>query len=230
MTTDNYEKKKLASHQTTLLSISLILYMLVGLMLQAIQTTGSPTVPPLFPGSMLSTEAFASHGEEILVSLDNSTFLPLTTAQGYQLKVSLSYDVQNASITGQTINAVMKLYDPDGTLTKTSSFPAGFTAQSSGKAELKSTLTNKSIQDLIANITFTDSAKTDTISNEISIPLKLVGLKSEANSSKSTETQLLTLSPTQKIPSNEEKEEQPISPNLTPNPEATSPGIIPPFG
>jgi hypothetical protein len=228
MATDNYNKKKSASHQTTLLSISLVLYILIGFMLQAIQTTWSPIVNPP-PGQMFPTKVFANQGEEILISLENSTFLPLTTAQGNQLKVSLNYDIQNASITGQTINAVMKLYDPEGTLIKTSSFPAGFTAQSSGKAELKSTLTNKSIDDIMANVTFTDSAKADSISNEISIPLKLVGLKPEVNSSKSTETELTTSSPTQKVPSNEEKE-QPISPNLTPNPEATSPGIIPPFG
>lgn len=120
-------------------------------MLQAIQTTESPIVY-LLPSQMFSTEAFANYGEEIL-SLENSTLLPLTRALGNQLKVSLNYDVQSASITGQTINAVMK-------------FPAGFAAQSSGKAELKSTLTDKSIQDLIANVTFTASAKTDTISNE----------------------------------------------------------------
>ena len=87
-------------------------------------------------------------------SLDKSSRQP---AKGV-----LNYDVQSASITGQTINAVMK-------------FPAGFAAKSSGKAELKSTLTDKSIQDLIVNVTFTASAKTDTISNEISIPIKLVG-------------------------------------------------------
>jgi hypothetical protein len=229
MATDIYNKKKSASHQNTLLSISLVLYILIGFMLQAVQTTWSPIVHPL-PGQMFPTKVFANQGEEILISLENSTFLPLTTAQGNQLKVSLNYDIQNASITGQTINAVMKLYDPEGTLIKTSSFPAGFTAQSSGKAELKSTLTNKSIDDIMANVTFTDSAKADSISNEISIPLKLVGLKPEVNSSKSTETELTASSPTQKVPSNEEKEEQPISPNLTPNPEATSPGIIPPFG
>lgn len=155
---------------------------LIGLMLQAIQTTGSPIVY-LLPSQMFSTEAFANYGEEIL-SLENSTLLPLTRALGNQLKVSLNYDVQRASITGQTINAVMK-------------FPAGFAAQSSGKAELKSTLTDKSIQDLIAIVTFTASAKTDTISNEISIPIKLVGLKTEVRSSKSTETELPALLSTQ---------------------------------
>jgi hypothetical protein len=229
MTAGSYNKKKSDSHHTLLLSISLILYTLIGLvLLQTTQTIESPIAYPLL-SRMFPTEAFANHGEEILISLQNSTFLPLTTTQGNQLKVSLNYDLQNASITGQTINAVMKLYDHDGTLIKTSSFPAGFTAQSSGKSELKSTLTNNSIQDLIANVTFTNSAKTDIISNELSIPLKLVGLKPEVNSSDSTESELTELSPTQKVPANE-NEEQPISPNLTPNPEATSPGIIPPFG
>ena len=228
MTTGNYNKKKLASHHSILLSISLMLYTLIGLMLQTTQTVESPVAYPLVSW-MLPTEVFANHGEEILISLENSTFLPLTTAQGNQLKVSLNYDLQNASITGQTINAVMKLYDHDGALIKTSSFPAGFTAQSSGKTELKSTLTNKSIQELMANVTFTNSAKTDIISNELSIPLKLVGIKPEVNSSNSTETELTVLTPTERVPASE-NEEQPISPNLTPNPEATSPGIIPPFG
>jgi hypothetical protein len=228
MTTCRYNNKKSASHHAIFLSISLILYMLIGLMVQTTQTIESPIAYPLL-SRIFPTEAFANHGEEILISLENSTFLPLTTAQGNQLKVSLNYDLQNASITGQTINAVMKLYDPDGILIKTSSFPAGFTAQNSGKAELKSTMTNKSIQDLMANVTFTNSAKTGIISNELSIPLKLVGLKPEVNSSNSTDTELTVLSPTLKVPANE-NEEQPISPNLTPNPEATSPGIIPPFG
>jgi hypothetical protein len=228
MTTGNYNKKKSASHHTMLLSISLILYTLIGLMLQATQTTESLIVYPLL-SRIFPTEAFANQVEEILISLENSTFLPLTTAKGNQLKVSLNYDLQNASITGQTINAVMKLYDPDGTLIKTSSFPAGFTAQSSGKTELKSTMTNKSVQELMANVTFTNSAKTDIISNELSIPLTLVGIKPEVNSSNSTETELTVLSPTQRAPPSE-NEEQPISPNLTPNPEAMSPGIIPPFG
>ena len=228
MTTGNYNKKKLASHHSILLSISLMLYTLIGLMLQTTHTIESPIAYPLV-SRMFPTEVFANQGQEILISLDNSTFHPMTTAQGNQLKVSLNYDLQNASITGQTINAVMKLYDPDGALIKTSSFPAGFTAQSSGKTELKSTLTNKSIQELMANVTFTNSAKTDIISNELSIPLKLVGIKPEVNSSNSTETELTVLSPTQRVPTSE-NEEQPISPNLTPNPEATSPGIIPPFG
>jgi hypothetical protein len=228
MASNNCAKKAL--HQTTLLSISLILIMVIGLMFQESQTTGSSIIH-ILPDLILSNQAFAVHGEEILISLENSTFLPLTTAQGNQLKVSLYYNVQNASTTGQTINAVMRLYTPNGTLLKTSSFPAGFPAQSSGKTELKSTLTDRSIQELIANVTFTNSAKSDTISNEISIPIKLDGLKSEVNSSEnSTDAELSPLSPTLRIPPNEEKGEQTISPNLTPNPEATSPGIMPPFG
>lgn len=219
-----------ALHQTTLLSISLILSMVVVSMFQESQTTESPIIRVL-PALMLSNQAFAAHGEEILISLENSTFLPLTTAQGNQLKASLYYNVQNASTTGQTINAVMRLYNPNGTLIKTSSFPAGFPALNSGKVELKSTLTDKSIQDLIANVTFTNSGKTDTISNEISIPIKLDGLEPEVNlSEKSTEAEIPLLSPTLQIPSDEEKGEQTISPNLTPNPEAKSPGIMPPFG
>ncbi|MGA9298194.1 MAG: hypothetical protein WBV72_12380, partial [Nitrososphaeraceae archaeon] len=98
MASDNCANNAL--HQTTLFSISFILSMLVGSMFQESQTTESP-IMHVIPALMLSNQAFAAHGEEILVSLENSTFLPLATAQGNQLKVSLYYNVQNASTTGQ---------------------------------------------------------------------------------------------------------------------------------
>ena len=72
--------------------------------------------------------AVAYHGQEVILSLNNSTFTPLTVGQGNQVKVLANYNVQNSSIGGQTINAVMKLYTSNGTLIKTSSYPSGFMA------------------------------------------------------------------------------------------------------
>lgn len=213
-----------------LLAITLAMIIVAGLLPQE-----SLTKYPLtyyLASSMFPHSAFANHGEEVLISLDNSTFLPLTTGQGNQLKVSLNYTVQNSSIAGQTVNAIMKLYTPNGTLIKTSSYPSGFAAQSSGKAELKSTLTDELMKHLIANMTFTNSAKTEVISNEISIPIDLQEITPEITTSQeSTKPEQPPSPPPPQVPPNDDElEEETVSPNLTPSPEATSPGIMPPFG
>ena len=124
----------------------------------------------------LTQSAFAYHGQEVILSLDNSTFTLLTLGSGNQVRVLASYNVQNSSIVGQTINAVMKLYTSNGTLIKTSSYPSGFVAQNTnGTAELKSTIEDPTIQSAIANITLTNAAKTEVISNKISTTVNLQG-------------------------------------------------------
>ena len=100
----------------------------------------------LIPNSLISSSllltftksAFAYHGQEVMLSLNDSIFTPLTVGQGNQVKVLANYNVQNSSIGGQTINAVMKLYTSNGTLIKTSSYPSGFIAlNTNGTANLK---------------------------------------------------------------------------------------------
>ena len=55
------------------------------------------------------------------------------------------------------INAVMKVYAPNGSLIRTTSIPGGFTPQGDGGVEvLRTTFLDKSIQSILANITFTD--------------------------------------------------------------------------
>ena len=165
--------------------------------------------------STFTQSAFAYHGQEVVLSLDNSTFSPLTIGTGNQVKVLANYNIQNSSIVGQTINAVMKLYASNGTLIKTSSYPSGFVAQNTnGTAELKTTIEDPTIQSAIANITLTNAAKTEIISNEISTTVNLQG------ASKSS-----SVPPEQEGIQGEEN-----APQLTPSPEAEAPGMIPPFG
>jgi len=58
------------------------------------------------------------------------------------------------------INAVMKVYAPNGSLIRTTSIPSGFTPQGDGGVEvLRTTFLDKSIQSILANITFTDLTK-----------------------------------------------------------------------
>jgi len=191
--------------------------------------------------------AVAYHGQEVILSLNNSTFTPLTVGQGNQVKVLANYNVQNSSIGGQTINAVMKLYTSNGTLIKTSSYPSGFIAvNSNGTTELKSTVDDSTVKSAIANITLTNAAKTEALSNEISTIVYL----QDASSTPTTNTPVSSdegieqpseiLEPAQQMPSSQLSPSPPPQqegiqgeenvPQPTPSQEAEAPGIIPPFG
>ena len=197
--------------------------------------------------STLTQNAFAYHGQEVILSLDNSTFSPLTTGTGNQIRVLANYNIQNSSIVGQTINAVMKLYALNGTLIKSSSYPSGFVVQNTnGTAELKTTIEDPTIQSAIANITLTNAAKTEVISNEISTTINPEGAsltpttnttaitpEEETNEQPSQvqESPPLLQQPSSSQPSQQEEiQGEEHVPQTTPSPEAEAPGIVPPFG
>src|SRR5829696_134710 len=240
------ENKKLFQRLFSLPGAFIIVTLVIVSMPIPLQQTPTSSMSSLLLSLTITQSAFANHGQEVVLSLDNSTFTPLTLGGGNQVKVLVNYAVQNSSIVGQTINAVMKLYTSEGTLIKTSSYPSGFIAQNTnGTAELKSTIEDPSIQGAIANITLTNAAKTEVISNEVSTTLNLQGasLTPTANTTLMSEeetdeepAQLLespqrpSSQPSTSPPSEQEEIQGENAPQLTPSPEAEAPGIIPPFG
>ena len=124
----------------------------------------------------LSYNAFAYHGQEVLLALDSAQFIPrLNTTEGSQVKVLVNYTVNDPSIVNQTINAVMNVYTSNGTLVKTSSFPAGFTANKFGTQQLATTIKGNPnpIQNITAVITITNAAKLIPLSNSSTMKLNL---------------------------------------------------------
>ena len=125
----------------------------------------------------LSYNAFAYHGQEVLLALDSAQFIPrLNTTEGSQVKVLVNYTVNTVndpSIVNQTINAVMNVYTSNGTLIKTSSFPAGFTANNFGTQQLATTIKGNTIQNITAVITITNAAKLIPLSNSLTTKLNL---------------------------------------------------------
>jgi hypothetical protein len=124
----------------------------------------------------LSYNAFAYHGQEVLLALDSAQFIPrLNTTEGSQVKVLVNYTVNDPSIVNQTINAVMNVYTLNGTLVKTSSFPAGFTANKFGTQQLATTIKGNpnTIQNITAVITITNAAKLIPLSNSSTVKLNL---------------------------------------------------------
>jgi hypothetical protein len=128
-------------------------------------------------------QSFAQNTEGILIMEANSSFLPLTNAEANQLMVIVDYSLEDETIENELINAVMKVYSPNGSLIRTTSIPDGFTAQNDGVETLKTTFHDKSIQSVLANITFTDSTRKIALSNVISINLDLEDLSTNRSSS-----------------------------------------------
>lgn len=226
----------------------IVILAIVSILVLLQQTPTTSSISSFLSSLAISQSAYANHGQEAVLSIDNSTFTPLTLGGGNQVKVLANYTIQNSSIVGQTINAVMKLYASDGTLLKTSSYPSGFIAQNTNStAELKSTIEDPSIQVVIANLTLTNSAKTQELSNEVSTRVNLQGasltpttntttIQEEETDVESPQTpvsppqQPLSPQPTAPQPSEEEGIQEENATQPTPGPEAEAPGIIPPFG
>jgi hypothetical protein len=126
-----------------------------------------------FRSDALINAAFADHGEEISILLNSGTFSPLTSAEGNQVRVEVNFTTLNSTLVGDTINAVMKVYAPNTTAIKSTSFPNGFVANSSGTTEIKTTIIGNSTQNVTAVVQFTDASKTLPLSNPLQIPLNL---------------------------------------------------------
>ena len=160
------------------IAISLTIGLSLPLLLLHQQT---PTLPFMLGDSssaisvlMSLDNAFADHGQEVTLTLYNSSFGSLTAGGGNQVSVFASYEINDDSIAGQTINAVMEVYAPNGTLIRTSSYPDGFVAQSSGGVEgLETTIRDPTLQSVTANVTFRNSDKTAVLSNDLRVNLNL---------------------------------------------------------
>jgi hypothetical protein len=160
------------------IAISLTIGLSLPLLLLHQQT---PTLPFMLGDSssaisvlMSLDNAFADHGQEVTLTLYNSSFGSLTAGGGNQVSVFASYELNDDSIAGQTINAVMEVYAPNGTLIRTSSYPEGFVAQSSGGVEgLETTIRDPTLQSVTANVTFRNSDKTAVLSNDLRVNLNL---------------------------------------------------------
>lgn len=120
------------------------------------------------------TESFSQKDGSIDISVVNSSFIPLTNTDANQVRVGVEYTIEDESIENEMINAVMKVYAPNGSLIRTTSIPSGFTAQGDGGVEvLKTTFLDMSMQSILANITLTDLTKKVPVSNAITVNLDL---------------------------------------------------------
>src|SRR5918995_1641990 len=154
---------RLANHALTL---SLIIVMMTTTLITTI-TISSPT---------LVQNVFADHGQEIVLTSKDASFAPVSSGEGgNQAKVVVNYAVHDPMIVNDLVKGVMKVYSPNGTLLKTSSSPTPFPISNSyGTATLATTLTDPTIESVIAKIAFTNPIKTETFSNELPVSVDLI--------------------------------------------------------
>jgi hypothetical protein len=139
------------------------------------------------------SRALAEHSEEILLTSVDHFFLPISSGIGNQIGVFVNYDLLESSLNGRTINAIMKVYDINGRLLKTTSYPSGFSVQSpEGTVDLRTTLTNKSATSVKASVVLTNQEKTELFSNEVSIEELHLGDRRRADTNEDSGNQVIS--------------------------------------
>ena len=108
-----------------LLAITLSLVIILGMLLQSLDLPSSLLAVPSFS---FMNNAFAEHGQEIVLSLNDSSFAPIAPDGKNQVKVVVNYATQEPMVVHDLVKGVMKVYSANGTLLKTSSSPTPFAA------------------------------------------------------------------------------------------------------
>jgi hypothetical protein len=151
-----------------LLAITLSLVIALGLLLQILDLPSSLLA---IPSLSFIHSAFGDHGQEIVLSLNNSSFAPTSPDGVNKIKIVVNYATQDPMTVHDLVKGVMKVYSLNGTLLKTSSSPTPFPVSASGELQLTTALAENTIENITANIVFTNPIRTEIVSNEL--PVKL---------------------------------------------------------
>src|ERR671919_433006 len=152
-------------YRPELLAITLSLVIALGLLLQSLDLPSSLLA---IPSLSFINSAFADHGQEVSLSLNDSSFAP-SPEGGNQVKVVVNYATQDPMAVDDLVKGVMKVYTPNGTLIKTSSSPTPFPISTMGQLQMSTTLTEDTAENITANIVFTNPIRTEIVSNELPV-------------------------------------------------------------
>ena len=113
--------------------------------------------------------------ERITINLDSVKFAPLTNTNtnANQVKVDIFYQTHDPKLVNTIMAGVMKVYLPDGTLIKTSTIQDDYILGQAGPMQFATSFEDKTINNVKAEITMTDTSHTDTFSNTLPVPASL---------------------------------------------------------
>ncbi len=107
--------------------------------------------------------------DKITIQLDSVRFAPLTDSNSSQLKIVVNYQTNDQSMVNTPMKGTMKVYLPDGTPLKTSSIQKGYIVGQTGIIQFASSFTDKTIQNVKADVYLTDTQGAEKISNILTI-------------------------------------------------------------
>lgn len=108
-----------------------------------------------------------SSENKVTIHLNSVEFAPLTYSNNDQLKVITEYQTNDPKLVNTHMDGVMKVYNPAGTLLKTSPIQKGFVLGESGVIQFATSFTDKTIKDVNAEVALTDAFHEIKISNTL---------------------------------------------------------------
>ena len=119
------------------------------------------------------SEVKDSLSEQVTIVVDSVKFTSLDDSGNNQLKVDITYKTNDPKLVNTIMAGVMKVYTTDGTLLKTSSIPSGYVLGQEGPMQFATSLEDKTIQHVKAEIAMTDISKLTKISNTLAVDATL---------------------------------------------------------
>lgn len=102
---------------------------------------------------------------KVTIHLNSVKFAPLTNSDNNQLKILADYQTNDPALVNTHMDGVMKVYNSNGTLLKTSPIQKGFVLGESGVIQFATSFTDKTIRDVNAEVALTDALHEEKISN-----------------------------------------------------------------
>ena len=127
-------------------------------------------VTSIFITNFISYEkAYAQAEEKVSISFNASLFgSSIQDDDVNKLMFFINYETKDPSLNGATINGVMNVYDPEGSLVKSNTYENGFTITDSGNLLFTTSLTDQSLDTVNVEVVLTDLNKAENISNVVS--------------------------------------------------------------
>lgn len=111
--------------------------------------------------------------DKILIEINSIRFAPLTDSTVNQLKILVTYQAIDPMIVNTPMTGIMKVYQSDGSLLKTSSIPKGYVVGQSGIVQFATSFADQNIQDVRTKV-YMINTQGDVISNILSVDASLV--------------------------------------------------------
>jgi len=105
--------------------------------------------------------------DNITIQLNSIKFAPLTNSDNNQLKVLADYKTNDPALVNTHMDGVMKVYNPEGTLLKTSTIQKGFVLGESGVIQFATSFADQTIRDVNTELALTDAFHAEKISNTL---------------------------------------------------------------